>query len=1063
MSRFVRFAVAALAMALPAGLAAQGNGTISGQVLDQATQRPVQEAQVVVVGTQRGVATDQQGRYSIPGVPAGSYEVRARRVGYAPGVQRVTVGAGATSSANFVLATSAAQLEEVVVNAVTGQVQRRVEVGTNTGFIDVGSLNKGPITKMADVLQGRVPGVNLQSAAGLSGGSQRIRIRGANSLSLSNEPLLYIDGVQISNGKGGYSLGGQDYSRLNDINPEEIENIEILKGPAASAIYGSAASVGVILISTKRGRAGPPVWRGYVEGGRMEDKNEYPLNYAALTTFNAAGDVYVIDEGDGDGYLNIFGAGAPYGYCPNYRAGLAAGTTGACKQDLLLSFDQFGDPRTTPYQTGERGKVGLSVSGGSEALTYFISGDQEKENGVLRPNNIGRISLRTNLNARIGSRANAAVTAAYVTSETERISNDNSLFSPLINALLGTAQYLPGMESDTVRSAGDRLGSYFGYNTADQRKYKTTQSLDRFILGGNTQFALASWLQLNGNVGLDYYGRFDRLGIDPGILPFGESFELGFRDATRGRNYQYTSNASATGTFSLTPSLVSNTTLGGSYSRSTFETIGCAGVGILTGTTSCSATSREFEGTESFTEQKTVGAFAKQELAFADRLFLSGSLRADNNSGLVREVTGLSYFPSLNASWIVSREPFFPKLGFLSQLRLRAGWGQAGTRPGFGAAETFFSPAVVQAGGDESVALILTRTGNPTLKVERTTEFEGGFDAGFFNDRISAEFTAFTRRSEDALVSRPIAPSAGLTGSVFQNLGSIRNSGTELGLNANIVDAANVRLDARLSATTLRNRIEDLGKNIPPIQVSSGVQQHRQNFPTGAFFARPFKFNDADGNGKLTRSEVTVDSSRFLIVPHTTTAGLAAGRTLDTLKLAYMGPALPTNTQGLSGDLTLFRNLTISALFERRAGNLQLNFTENFRCTTQDANPDYGHCSALSNPNATLAEQAAFIGAQSARFPEFGGTRFGYIEDATFIKWRELSVRLGVPESISNQIRALRGAAISLSGRNLKTWTDYTGIDPEINSGGGSANFGQNEFNTQPPARTFTLRFDFKL
>ncbi|MDP9200321.1 MAG: TonB-dependent receptor plug domain-containing protein [Gemmatimonadota bacterium] len=462
MNKLVRLVLAALAIAvLPAAVAAQSDGTINGQVVDQTTRSPVQDAQISVVGTQRGALTDQQGRFTITSIPAGTYDLRVRRIGYAPTIQRVIVASGVVASADFALNTSATRLEEVVVNAITGQAQRRLESGTNNGLIDVGNLNKGPVTQMSDVLQGRIAGVTLQNAAGTQGASQKIRIRGANSLSLSNEPLLYVDGIRVSNGKGGIALGGQDYSRLNDINPEEIEKVEILKGPAASAIYGSAAAVGVILITTKRGRAGEPVWRAYAETGRMKDNNNYPLNYVALRSYGTGtGDDYYVPDG---GYLNtrfINGATAPYDVCPNYRAALAPGTTNACTQDILLSFDQFRDPRTTPFQNGARAKLGLNISGGSEALTYYLSGDEEQENGVLRPNNLDRLSLRTNLNARIGRNATAAITAAYISSNTERISNDNSIFSPLINALLGTAQYIPGMESDTAGTAGARPGRH---------------------------------------------------------------------------------------------------------------------------------------------------------------------------------------------------------------------------------------------------------------------------------------------------------------------------------------------------------------------------------------------------------------------------------------------------------------------------------------------------------------------------------------------------------------------------------------------------------------------------
>lgn len=1048
MRRLAQFMATAFAiLLLPAALAAQAGGTVAGQVLDAASQAPVEGVQVMIVGTQRGTTTNAQGRYSIAGVPAGVQQVRARRVGYGASTQAVTVVGGQTSTVNFTLTQAATQLQEVVVNAVTGQAQRREEIGTNTGNISVADLPKGPINNMAEVLQGRVAGVNLQSAAGSVGSSQRIRIRGANSLSLSNEPLLYVDGVLVSNGKGGISLGGQDYSRLNDINPEEIENIEILKGPAASAIYGSAAANGVVLISTKRGRSGAAKWGAYVEGSQSKDENTYPLNYAALQVFTPGQPFYDIPNGGILRTRQIFGARAPYNICPNYQA-----AAGSCTQDTVLSFNQFRDPRTSPYQTGTRAKFGVNVSGGSDALTYYVSADKERADGVLRPNSLDQTSLRANMNARIGEKANLSVSTAYVNALTNRISNDNSVFSPLINAFLGPAQYLPGMESDTVSSPGQRVGSYFGYNTADQRKVQADQTVDRVILGANANYTPLSWLRLNGNTGLDFYGRYDARTINPADrLPLALSYRLGNHYANRSLSHLWTANGSATGTFSILDNLVSNTTAGASFQRNLFEGNDCYGIGIPAGTKSCSATTSQFAVSETHTDERTVGFFAREELAFADRLFLAGSIRADNNSGLSRDISGLSYFPSVNASWVVSREPFFPALDWVNQLRLRAAYGKAGQRPGFGDAETFFVSAVTQVAGQESPALVLSRTGNPALKVETTTEVEGGFDVGLFNDRVTAEYTLYNRRSVNALISRNLAPSAGLTGSVFQNLGSIKNWGNEFGLNVLAVDRSNVRFNAHLTATTLQNRIENLGEGIAPIQFNRGAQAHRQDFPTGAFFALPVKYKDADGNGLLSRAEVSVDSSKFLVVRNATTGKM------DTLSTSYVGPVLPTNTQGISGELTLFNTITISTLFERRGGNRQLNYTEYFRCRQQGGTAYFSQCSALSNPNATLQEQAAYLGAQF-----LGATPYGYIEDASFVKWRELSVRLQLPQRWASASRLLSGAAISLSGRNLATWTKYTGLDPEINESGGGSNFTQGEFNTQPPVRTFSVRFDFQ-
>ena len=1050
-------AATVIAAIMPAlGSAQQTAGTITGTVVDQGSGRPLSEVQVSVIGTQRGAITDQQGRYRIAGVPAGAQQVRVRRVGYASSTIAVTVAAGQSATANFSVAVAATQLQEVTVNAITGQVQRRQESGTNVGYLNVDSLPKGPITQFSDVLQGKVAGVNLQSAAGTAGSSQRIRIRGANSLSLSNEPLIYIDGVLSSNDKGGFSTGGQDFSRLNDINFEDVENVEVLKGPAAAAIYGSAASNGVVLITTRRGRAGAPQYRAYAEGGPQKDINPYPSNYAALTAYDASQPYYIADGG----YLNTRvatgSATAGYDICPNYRAAIPAGTTlsgaSSCKQDVILSFNQFRDPRTTPFQTGSLTKAGLQVSGGSEALRYFISGDKDREFGVLRPNDVDRTSLRTNLTARVASNANVTVTANYVTSNTVRINNDNSIFSPLINAFLGTAQYVPGMESDTVGTPGNRYGSYFGYNTADQRHVPVTQGNDRFILGAQGDYTPLSWLRFNGQGTLDNVNRVDEQTLDPKYqLPLAQSYILGFRQSTRASQHLWGARGSATATFNLRSDLLSTSTLGTSFERNLFQSVYCYGVAIPSGLASCGATATQFAVNEGYTDARTVGVFARQEFAFNDRLFVSGAIRGDNNSGLAG---GVSYFPQAQASWVLSKESFFPRVPTLSLFRLRSGYGQAGQRPGYGAALTTYGNNGAVTGGIENSAILLTNTGNPSLKLERTTESEVGFDAGFGGDRVTMEYTYYNRRSKDALIARPLPPSAGLTSgpnalnpgvsTVFQNLGSITNKGNELGLGANLITAKNFSLSTHLTATTLSNHIVTLGNNVPPIIFNRGAQAHRVGFPAGAFFGTPITWNDANGDGKLARNEVRIDSSKFL----------------PGSNFAYLGPSLPTNTQGLSFDLTLFRGLRLSTLFERRAGNKQLNYTTYFRCRTQNASPVYGQCDALSNPNASLSSQAAFIASQ---FSQFGATPSGYIEDAKFVKWRELTLRYDIPPSIARRyFRVRNGLAFSVAGRNLKTWTPYTGLDPEINESGGGTNYNQNEFNTQPPIRTVTFRIDIQ-
>jgi TonB-dependent SusC/RagA subfamily outer membrane receptor len=259
---------------------AQQTGTITGRVTESGTGQPVADANVVVVGTTRGARTDAEGRYRIADVPAGTAQVRALRIGYSSTAQTVAIAAGGTNTADFALSTAAISLDRVLVTA-TGSEQRRVEVGNAVSNISVVDVQKAAVPNGASLLQGRAPGVTVIQNGGTTGSSARIRIRGANSINLSNEPLIIIDNIRVNNSFNSFSIGtgGQSVSRLNDLDPDEIESIDILKGPAASALYGTAAANGVIQVTTKRGRSGKPTYSVYAEGGSIKPFDRFPANY----------------------------------------------------------------------------------------------------------------------------------------------------------------------------------------------------------------------------------------------------------------------------------------------------------------------------------------------------------------------------------------------------------------------------------------------------------------------------------------------------------------------------------------------------------------------------------------------------------------------------------------------------------------------------------------------------------------------------------------------------------------------------------------------------------------
>lgn len=1009
------FSGVAMAFALTAASVSAQTGTITGIVTDAATGNPLVGVQMVIPGSNQGALTNQIGRYLILNVPAGSVEVRAVYLGFSQETQTVNVTAAGTATADFQLSTSAIQLEGVVVNTVTGRDQRLRELGTNTTTINVDQIEPASITSMSDLLSGRSEGVILQDVNGTTGSGQRIRIRGANSLSLSNEPLVFVDGVQYNSANTlSIGVGGQEAGRFNDLNPNDIANIEVVKGPAAAALYGTAAANGVLLITTKRGRAGDAEWNFYAEYGELEDKFEYPMNYMAYSVVGDASAPFTLPSG-------AFNS-TDYAYCPNRSA--AAGT---CTQDGVATFNTLLDARTRPFSTGNRGRYGASVRGGNDRVTYFVSGEIGDETGVINYNTLDKSSVRANLNAAINDQVDLSVTTGYTKQSTGFNSNDNSIFSPILAGLLGEGYYVPREDGADPEDGENRRNYGFGLNQVDNAHYVINDEVDRITLGSNAQYRPANWLSLNATGGLDFISGHTFRTLQPGLLPISQAFANGIRESDRSSRYTYTFNSSAVGTFTVQPELFSTTTVGVSYNRSLLNRTECYGSSLIQGTSSCGTTAALFSVDEDFSEVIQVGGYVATELAWRDRVFLSGALRGDDNSAFGADFGFITY-PSASLSWVVGEEDWFPELSFLSSFRVRTAWGTSGLRPDFRDAVTLFNPTTVATDGGDVPGITVSSTGNLELKPERSTEYEVGFDAAMLNERLGVEFTYFNKKSRDALISRQLAPSLGVATSRFENLGEIKNAGTELAVNLAAFQAEDVGVDLRVALTTLDNEVVDIGEGVEDIVFNRGLQRHREGFPAGGFFAIPFTFDDADGNGLLSDDEVTVGD-----------------------EVEFIGPALPTYQLSAGGEVRLFDWFRMSTLFEARGGNYQGNDSEAFRCGFRSTRG----CEAVGNPDASLERQATYIA------DRFLASQYGTIEKADFVKWREVSFTLSAPESLTSSVPQLDGVSLTLSGRNLATWTDYTGLDPETVEGGGSANFSQSEFNTQPPVRYFMIRLNY--
>jgi TonB-linked SusC/RagA family outer membrane protein len=1015
--------VLALALTAFPSAAQQPTGVtgVTGRVTDVRTGQPVPLVQVQIPGTNLGHVTSSDGRYTVRGVPTGEQRVRILRVGYAEQVKTVTVTAGQLATLDFTIEAVSIQLAPVVTTA-TGE-QRRVEVGNAISQVDAAKVvETAPIANINDLLNTRAAGVQVLGS-GATGTGARVRIRGTNSLSLSNDPVYVVDGVRVEASSTGVraqaiGLGGSLTSRLNDLNPEEIENIEVVRGPSAATLYGTDAANGVIVITTKKGRVGRPQWSFYAERGIVEDRNTYPDNYTAWGR-TANGTVTT----------------ACY---------LTSALSGACTRDSVTRWQPLANDETTFLSTGNRTQLGGQISGGTEAVRYFASGEFEGETGVMelpdfdrarlnaagakipeyqdRPNELQRQTGRANLNMAPTQQLDIAVSTGY-THNRQRLPNlDNNLFSPIAQALFGS-----GYRTQTTTSTGATLNGYRNFTPADIFEESYQQAVDRVISSANTNWRPMSWLAARGNFGLDFTSARDTDICRYANCPDNGQTRLGYALDDRRQIWQYTVDVGGTASFQPFATFGTKTSVGVQYFRNELSRERGTGTQLPPGATQPAAGAIPAVNSTS-DETRTLGAYIEEAVSWRERVFVTGALRYDDNSAFGADFSGVVY-PKASISWVLSDESFFPQWSALNSFRIRSALGQSGVRPGTNDALQFYAagPAeVARLAGVDIPGVAISALGNPDLKPETTTEFEGGIDVEMLNRRLNVELTYYSKKSRDALIARVLPPSQGTGNAVvaqtrFENLGAVTNKGAEAIITAQLLTGRRLGWDMTVTASTNSNKLIDMG-GVPP-QVGATVRQ-TAGYPLNGYWQRKYTYADANNDGIIASSELAVDDSA-----------------------TFVGPSMAKLELVLSNGIELFnRRLRVQALADFKGGHHLYNNTSRFQCT------DARNCKGRTDPNATLFEQARSVAATEhpAR------TLYGFMEKADFVRLREVSLQYTAPERFANLLRA-RALSATLSARNLGFWSDYTGIDPE-------STYGQTDipadFLTLAPASYFTLRLN---
>jgi len=1033
----------------PALLSAQQT-TLSGRVTEAGGQ-PLADSRIFVLGTSLTASTNAEGRYTIRAVPVGAQEVRVIRVGYQEQKKPVTIAPGASATVDFVLQQAVVQLQEIVTTA-TGE-QRRVELGNSVSTINVADrAQAAPIKNMGDLLVAQSPGVQVIPGV-MTGAGARVRVRGTASLSLSNDPIYIIDGIRMTSdvGSAAIGVGGTSPSRVSDINPEEIENIEIVKGPSAATLYGTDAANGVIVITTKKGRTGPSRWNVFGEQGVIQDKNDYPTQFM------------------------IYGH-APATPTTTRRCLLRDISAGTCIKDSTTSLNLFDDPSLTPIKDGWRNQVGAQVSGGSESLRYFSSGEFENEIGTLgmdthdvqrfdslkvgvrgewaRPNALQKASVRLNLNAAVNPKLDLGMQSGFIKLDQRLPQVDNNVNSFLFNAFTGPGFKTAGPGYSGIGSLGQPLLGYARFTPGDIFQQTTQQTANRYIGSVNANWRPLSWMQNRADLGIDLTSRNEYRLCRLGQCSDFSTNRLGIATDARATVRNFSTNITSTSNWAPKDWAVFKTTGGVQYGNYTFQRVTAQGNTLPPGAQNAGDGAIPSISNSTILT-KTLGLFVEEQVALRDRLFLTGAVRTDQNSAFGTAFQRV-YYPKASLSWLLSDESFFPHISWVDQFHLRASLGSSGVQPGPNDAAQYYSVVTANIAGSDVPVERLAALGNIQLKPERSTEFETGFDSHLFSSKVNWDVTYYHKLSKDALIDQTVAPSAGSpTATIKANLGAVLNTGWESQINSQLIDRSQFGFNLTIAGSHNTNKLVTLGqdaagKAIPPI-INTNTRQI-EGYPINGWWQRPFTWSDKNKDGYITPDEVVVQSGGGqLCVDSTKTI---PNQFCD--GFVYMGYSQPRDEASFSGRVDLLRRrLHLNTLVDYKGGYTLQNREQLFLAGNADS------YSGQSDPNASIEQQARTIAARVGR--DASGkpllTNAGFFENGQFWRIREISVSYDFSERLASKALRASGGSLNVGIRNVHTFTKFTGTDPEANFANGDIT---DNLLTLAPPTYFTARLSLR-
>lgn len=802
-------------------LAAQQGGVVAGTVVVAASGGPVAGAQVGAGTT--GTMTDAAGRFRLVGLSGDSVTLSVRRIGYGPVQQRVRVG---NTTLRVELSERAVELNSVVVTGTPGAVSKR-ELGVSVAQVPAAQIVRTqPVQNTQGLINGRAPGVAVIQNSGVVGSGATVRIRGGSSMSLSNDPLIYVDGVRVDNAQGtgpaNQSFGASTTTRWNDFNPDDIESIEIVRGPAATALYGTEAINGVIQIITKRGAQGKTRWDYITRQGVNQFanwQNRFPTNYAMV-----------------NGKLESVNVGRVRG-----------------------------DSSVGLFRNGRLNDNTLAVSGGTGVAQYRLSGNINKEDGVEPTNGQLQYSGRGNVHVTPAGKLDIVANGGYVRGTT-RLSCEAGCGGVMFSGFYGTPATL-----GTVRA-----GFSSGTPEAYWEQYYFDQLFNRFTGNVTVTHNPASWFTHQLVVGTDFdHEQNDELSAVHHDLSmfFDTDADSGYKLVDFRDNTMTTLNYHGTIKLPLTSSLQSNTAIGADfYLRNSRYAHGEGYDFPAPGLTALASTTSGQSTYEYYRDNNSLGFYGQEELGWNNRLFVTLGLRSDQNSSFGKNFKNIVY-PHYALSWVLSEEPFF-HLPHVSSLRVRAAYGQSGEAP------PLF--VTVQSYRATPYGVAPQAIGNPNLQPERGYESEAGVDAGFLSDRAGVELTYYTGGTRNEILQAQVPPSAGYTGTEYVNGGRISRHGLELTLRGTPIQTASTSWDMNFNISNNDNKVEYL--NGATFLVPSSNIRNQVGYPLFSWFGKQVVSGTVSGS---TVTNIMCADGKGAAVACSSAPSIYLGRTLPKTEGAF--------------------------------------------------------------------------------------------------------------------------------------------------------------------------------